>query len=83
MKAVSIEGLNHIVFITNNSSVSVAKFRSLLERKMYRHACYVSFHSHLFHGVLYKTVHINMKYKIHNSMCVTVYFTTIAAGQVI
>jgi len=75
MKAVSIEGLNHIV--------SVAKFTSLLQRKMYRNACYVSFNSNLFHGVLYKTVHLNMKYKTHNSMCFTVYFTTIAAGQVI
>jgi len=83
MQAVSIEGLNHIVITTNNSLVSVAKFTSLLQRKMYRHACYVSFHSHLFHGVLYKTVHINMKYKIHNSMYFTIYFTTIAAGQVI
>ena len=82
MKAVSFEVLNHIVIATNNSLGSMAKFTSLLQRKMYRHACYVSFPSHLFHGVLYKNVPINMKYKFHNCICFTIYFTTIAAVQV-
>jgi hypothetical protein len=66
MKAPYIEGLNHIVIITNKSLGSVTQYTSLLQQKIYQNACCVSFHSYLFHSKLHKNIHINIEYKIQN-----------------